>query len=205
MGTPDRKIRYNFSCEQIVWGQYHVSRNISPERLWNRRNYKRCVFRQRIWVASGDSIIFDDTVYAYLVALSAFRPLSFLNLFIPIVDYLCANGLYESKIADQINTSAFSWLDQNKNKAPFFLLIHYFDPHDPYLPEELGISKNVIPEQIRKKYANRTVNYTDLESSIIYSVQRGKKPLLPEEKALLVDNYDREINLLDKKDWSVAE
>jgi arylsulfatase len=142
---------------------------------------------------------FDDTVNAYLVALSAFRPLSFLNLFIPIVDYLCANGLYDSRIADQINTSAFSWLDQKKKKAPFFLLIHYFDPHDPYLPEELGISKNAIPEQIRKKHANRTVNYTDLESSIIYSVQRGKKPLLPEEKALLVDNYDREINLLDKK------
>lgn len=142
---------------------------------------------------------YDDTIDVYLVAFVAFRPLSFLNLFVPIVDYLCANGLYESRIADQINASVFSWLEQKKKKAPFFLLIHYFDPHDPYLPEALGISKNAIPEQIRKKYANRTVNYKDMESSIISSVQEGKKPLLPEEKALLVNNYDREINLLDKK------
>jgi len=142
---------------------------------------------------------FDDTIYIYFFALSAFRPLSFFNLFIPIADYLWANGLYGGRVADQINTSVFSWLDQNIKKAPFFLLIHYIEPHDPYLSEELGISKNAIPEQTRKKYANRTVNYTELERSLIYSVQAGENPLLPEEKALLVNNYDREINLLDKK------
>lgn len=146
---------------------------------------------------------FDDTIYIYFFALSAFRPLSFLNLFIPITDYLWANGLYGSRIADQINTSVFSWLDQKMKKAPFFLLIHYFDPHDPYLPEKLGISKNAVSEQIRKKFANRTVNYTELERSLIDSVQVGKNLLLPEERALLVNNYDREINRLDKKIYQV--
>ncbi len=35
--------------------------------------------------------------------------------------------------ADQVNEAAYRWLDQHKNE-PFFLWMHYFDPHQTYAP-----------------------------------------------------------------------
>ena len=37
--------------------------------------------------------------------------------------------------ADEINEKAILWIKQNKNKD-FFLFLHYWDPHTPYLPPE---------------------------------------------------------------------
>ncbi len=162
-----------------------------------------CDFLTRKYGLEQGFNYFDETLYFYYFVLSVFRPLSFLNLFIPVNDYLWVNGLNGSRVADQINTSVFSFLDQKPQKNPFFLLIHYFDCHDPYMPENLGISKNAIPEQIKKLYAKTTVNYSELERHLIYAVQDGKKPLLAEEKNLLTNNYDHEITQLDGKIYQV--
>ena len=36
--------------------------------------------------------------------------------------------------ADVITAEARRWLSKNAGQEPFFLWLHYFDPHDPYLP-----------------------------------------------------------------------
>jgi arylsulfatase A-like enzyme len=50
-----------------------------------------------------------------------------------------------------------------------------------------------------KKYGRKSANYADMEKHLIASVQNGTKPLLDHEQKYLVDNYDREIMMLDKK------
>lgn len=40
------------------------------------------------------------------------------------------------RTAAEVNDQVFSWLEQNHEK-PFFLWIHYSDPHDPYAPPTL--------------------------------------------------------------------
>ncbi len=41
----------------------------------------------------------------------------------------------EQRTADETNRLAFEWLGDERD-APFFLWVHYFDPHSPYAPPE---------------------------------------------------------------------
>jgi arylsulfatase A-like enzyme len=36
--------------------------------------------------------------------------------------------------AEEVNRIAFRWLDHRKSGSPFFLFLHYYDPHKPYAP-----------------------------------------------------------------------
>ncbi len=142
---------------------------------------------------------FDDAISNYCFAFLSFGLLRFLDVFIPVRDYLWASGFYGHRIGKQINESAFRWLEYAApREKPFFLLLHYFDAHHPYLPEGIGISDETIPLDIRRRYALNSPNYTVLENSIIYSVIKGKKGLLADEYALLTENYEREIQLTGK-------
>src|ERR1044072_3046626 len=38
--------------------------------------------------------------------------------------------------AEEVNDVVLHWLDQRGSAKPFFLMIHYFDPHDPYAPPD---------------------------------------------------------------------
>jgi arylsulfatase A-like enzyme len=142
---------------------------------------------------------FDDTISSYLFTLSTFGAVQFLNHFFPVVDYLSSKGLYGYSVADQVNRSALSWLEENGRGDPFFLFLHYFDPHHPYLPEDLGTDPKNIPDGIGERYRKDYVNYIDMERDLIDSVRWGEKPLLPDERDYLINNYDREISELDKK------
>jgi arylsulfatase A-like enzyme len=42
---------------------------------------------------------------------------------------------YSSRYAEDVNPRVIAWLTQRKNK-PFFLWVHYFDPHSPYVLRE---------------------------------------------------------------------
>jgi arylsulfatase A-like enzyme len=141
---------------------------------------------------------FDDTMPSNLFILPTFGLLPFLNYFLPLNDYFGSQGLDEHRAASQINRSAQTWLENNITRKPFFLLLHYFDVHHPYYPEKLGTSKSSVPPAIMKKYGRNSANYAEMEKHLIASVQNGKKPLLDHERKYLVDNYDREIMMLDK-------
>jgi arylsulfatase A-like enzyme/Tfp pilus assembly protein PilF len=55
----------------------------------------------------------------------------------------------------QTNEAALRWMQRTDAKAPFFVWIHYYDPHDPYEP----------PEPFRTEYSGRLydgeIAYTD--------------------------------------------
>jgi len=58
--------------------------------------------------------------------------------------------------ADEITNQAIDWIDENSER-PFFMWVHYFDPHSPYLP----------PSPYREKYRGHPyegeVAFTDRE------------------------------------------
>lgn len=63
--------------------------------------------------------------------------------------------------ADVITMQAIRWLKQRDSSKPFFLWLHYFDPHDPYLPPFPGgprilgpIRNNPVTGDIRR-FINR--------------------------------------------------
>ena len=56
------------------------------------------------------------------------------------------------RTAEEVNASVFEWLDR-RPKGPFFMWVHYYDPHDPYAPPE---REGVVGEG----YA-REISYTD--------------------------------------------
>jgi arylsulfatase A-like enzyme len=142
---------------------------------------------------------FNDRIPSYFFTLSTFAVLQFSNHFFPLKDYLFFNGYYGQRIAHQINKAALSWLRSYGKNQPFFLFLHYFDPHHPYFPEHLGTSRGFIPDTIRHRYPLNTANYVDVEGEIINSVLKGEKPLLSDEKSFLLNNYDRDISRLDQK------
>ena len=39
-----------------------------------------------------------------------------------------------TRTAEQVSDRALAWLEENAEAQPFFLWLHYFDPHDPYEP-----------------------------------------------------------------------
>jgi len=139
---------------------------------------------------------YDDDIPSVAVVMQTCAALPFLNMFLPIDDYLTAQGHNGQRIAAQINASAIDWLSRYDTKAPFFLMLHYFDAHNPYFPEKTGMQN--VPDAIKKRYA-KTANYIDLEKQIISPVIQGQKILLPDEKDFLINNYDRELLLLDSK------
>ncbi len=41
---------------------------------------------------------------------------------------------YPERAADEVTDAALAWLDRRPPSAPFFIWVHYYDPHAPYLP-----------------------------------------------------------------------
>jgi arylsulfatase A-like enzyme len=58
--------------------------------------------------------------------------------------------------ADEVTDAALRWLERRRHR-PFFLWLHYFDPHDDYLPPAAfappGLSGRHLQERINKNWA----------------------------------------------------
>jgi len=139
---------------------------------------------------------FDDDIPSVASVMPMCAALPFLNIFFPVDDFLTSRGHNGHRIAPQINASAISCLNRYGRTSPFFLMLHYFDVHHPYFPERLGMKS--VPDSIRHRY-NRCANYLDVENQIVSSVMQGQKKLLQDEKDFLINNYDRQLLLLDEK------
>lgn len=46
------------------------------------------------------------------------------------------SGEESERPASEVTRAALAWLDQRGSKKPFFLFVHYYDPHAPYAPPE---------------------------------------------------------------------
>ncbi|MCO6436641.1 MAG: sulfatase-like hydrolase/transferase [Phycisphaerae bacterium] len=45
-------------------------------------------------------------------------------------------GLDSRRPASEVTDAALAWMKRRDNDRPYFLWVHYYDPHDPYVPPE---------------------------------------------------------------------
>ena len=91
--------------------------------------------------------------------------------------------------ADVTNAAVFNWLDQNvhADSAPFFLWVHYFDPHYPYTPPSgydhlLGLN-----------YSGKIDGSVDT----VHAIENKQLNPTPDDLARLLELYQGEIAFTD--------
>ena len=82
--------------------------------------------------------------------------------------------------AEQINRSALRWIDASR--GPFFLVLNYYDVHDPYLPPEPYLHRYTKVRHPYKWYSEHWEQYENLSR---------------EETRAEMDAYDGAINYVD--------
>lgn len=81
---------------------------------------------------------------------------------------------------------AKSWLRRNHNK-PFFLWIHYFDPHLPYCPPNEFLHNLAPPERLQTSFSNRDM------------IRNGLFITTQEERDWIKTLYNGEVEHVDKE------
>lgn len=95
--------------------------------------------------------------------------------------------------ADCVNARAFEILDSMED--PFFLYLHYWDPHDPYLPPPHHV--RAFPDH---HYSHRFVSQGNLWPIMLMLYKDGPhRELSPEDIAQLKTLYDEEIRYFDAR------
>jgi arylsulfatase A-like enzyme len=99
----------------------------------------------------------------------------------------------DGRIGDGTTRDALEWIDENRD-GPFFMFIHYFDPHLPYAPPP------GYDDLFNKGYEGRIQNPFDLEG---FSKARERlfeemKDLTQDDWAEILDLYDGEIVFADE-------
>lgn len=65
---------------------------------------------------------------------------------------------------EEVSSHAMEWLDKNQKK-PFFLFLHYYDPHAPYDPPDIykpqNISVDLENAEIARKFYAGEITYVD--------------------------------------------
>jgi arylsulfatase A-like enzyme len=148
---------------------------------------------------------FETVYYDYSFFLTQFSLGAFLNTFLRMDDYLIFKGYENLGTASQVNRRAIPWLKNNAEAGPFFLMLHYFDPHNPYSAFYSEDYKTKEYETIIKEYSGNDPNYTVGEFALTGKSLLGQHKMPPNLQNYLVDNYDREIQFLDEKIGEIFE
>jgi len=99
--------------------------------------------------------------------------------------------------AGEVNSRVFPWLDKNRER-PFFLWIHYSDPHDPYAPPDspndfaLFLNDRPVAETSLRKY---TLN------EAVLTLEPGPNRLRIEFQNEFDDRPDRFLGRLDRLEF----
>lgn len=100
-----------------------------------------------------------------------------------VFDETCAG-----KAAACVSARGVEWIDERPEPTkPFFLYLHYLDPHDPYRP----------PRDHVRRFATREVDTADVRRGDPNRFARDPSLATPDDVAHLVDLYDEEIRYLD--------
>jgi len=100
--------------------------------------------------------------------------------------------------AETVNSDVFSWLD-NKRQNPFFVWIHYFDPHSPYIPPA-PYSTMYYKDDPRDPAKNSLVDFfKEKEQNATWL--KTQKQLL--RKRTLDDRFAYYLELLIENDWGI--
>jgi arylsulfatase A-like enzyme len=78
---------------------------------------------------------YDEELISVLYELEHFSLYKLIGRWVFLDEIAGRWGVCGYRGAHQINTRVFSWLEKHY-QFPFFLFIHYFDPHLPYIPPE---------------------------------------------------------------------
>jgi arylsulfatase A-like enzyme len=104
--------------------------------------------------------------------------------------------------AEEVNASFFHWLDSNQ-KTPFFVFVHYYDPHFPYEPEPKWYEKHLktIPpdtpftnearDSLKETFSKSTPLITDFRPAEINNLK------FPEPVRALLNLYLSQIEYCD--------
>ena len=107
------------------------------------------------------------------------------------VDNVSFQSNVEVRPADVTTDAALAWIDQRQQDgAPFFLMVHYFDPHCVYAPPELQRQRWAAPQ-------DRESNWTYGTREQMIAIRSGQ--LTPDEATLQRASalYDGEVAYLD--------
>jgi arylsulfatase A-like enzyme len=89
-------------------------------------------------------------------------------------------------LAEDLNQLAFAWLDRHRDED-FFLWLHYFDPHLPYVPPARFLPEKTAPGRVDDRFH-------DLDG-----VRRGHFVPTADEWQRISDLYDAEVRYLDEQ------
>ncbi len=106
---------------------------------------------------------YDDTLINVIPDLEHFTLFRISSRWVPYLNFASRHGLNGSRVASQINTRVFSWLE-NHYQSPFFLFINYYDPHHPYLPPDKDsflFKEDEVPEidEFEKRKRDKLARY----------------------------------------------
>jgi arylsulfatase A-like enzyme len=95
--------------------------------------------------------------------------------------------------ADCITAQAIRWVKQRDVSRPFFLWLHYFDPHDPYLPP-FADNMEALSRQSGSDFTG------DIRNTFLFTApdSEAARNLPEKDRRHLVDLYDAEIHYLDQ-------
>jgi len=114
----------------------------------------------------------------------------------PILDERLDQQHYKTKTAaDVITQRAIRWLDSRSDDRPFFGWLHYFDPHDPYMPPYPQDSPFLHPGAVGR---DDSMRLGDIRRHPAAS-RAADSPRMPDrDRDGLIDLYDSEIRYLDR-------
>lgn len=116
-----------------------------------------------------------------------------------------------ARLAAEVSDGALVWLGARDAQRPFFLWLHYFDPHDPYEPPA---EHRVFPEPVPTLDGDRrTPMIADLEAALAAADEATLEEMWArpnryghhgsifseDEAATLVSYYDAEIRYTDEE------
>ncbi len=106
------------------------------------------------------------------------------------VDQVVHASNVEVRAADATTTAALDWIDARGDDGPFFLLVHYFDPHCVYAPPRLQRERWAAPE-------DRASQWTFGTRAQMIAIRRGQ--LQPDARTIERAErlYEGEVAFLD--------
>ncbi len=103
--------------------------------------------------------------------------------------------------AHETTKLAVRWLEQASGDAPFFLFVHYFDPHSPYTPPEPFRSRFWAGAQDDPDPARRTAAYDGEIAFVDDQIARLLESLEHPDQTLVVVTSDHGEGLMQRGHW----
>lgn len=178
--------------------------NITLAKIFSERGYRTAgiiggLYASSIFGLAQGFDYYNDNFYNVEKDASFYVLYRAVELIFPLKDVIVQYGYSSLKrLGSHLNKVAFEWLEENY-KQPFFLFINYFDAHQPYLtPPPYDKYFQKTPKNIILKHSSPLdLNYSNALYRLINEVISGNYHLTPQERDLLISQYDDEIRYLD--------